>query len=160
MVNEYRPPDSNVENQVGPQGIETLPRFSAWGVLGLAIITLGIYPLYWLYKRTERINEICEKEIPQWLSGAALIFYTLGLVTNMIPEQYYEDPLVLFGAAAVSIVNLVFYIWWIFAVRSRMQMMIDRDRFPDFNVGPVLTFFFQTIYLQYKINQYIDKCDA
>lgn len=160
MINEYKAPDSNVETITGPQGIETLPRFSAWGVLGLTIITLGIYPLYWLYKRTEIINEICENEIPQWLSGTALVFYTLGLLTNMIPDQYYQDPMVLVVAGVAAILNVVFYIWWILAVRTRLQMLIDRARFPDFNVGPVLTFFFQTIYLQYKINQYIDQQDA
>lgn len=160
MLEEYKAPESNIE--IGPekQGIETLPRFSAWAVAGLTIITLGIYPIYWLYVRTQSVNEICEDEIPQWLILSSIIAYLVAFASNFIPEAYRLEPKIIISMAVVSIANMFLYLWWIVALRNRLQKLVDLRQFPDFKFGPVLTFFFQTLYLQYKINQYIDNSDA
>ena len=53
-----------------------------WKVLGLSMITFGIYGIYTLYKFTEDINKLCEgdgKKSPNYVIVLLLTFVTFGI---------------------------------------------------------------------------------
>ena len=45
---------------------------------------------------------------------------------------------------------------WVYTLRNRLNRIIGAQEEDERWIGPVATFFFQILYLQYKINQAID----
>ncbi|OUS26486.1 hypothetical protein A9Q99_18300 [Gammaproteobacteria bacterium 45_16_T64] len=156
--NPYSSPESTlVDQSESVADIDNFKRFSAWGVLGLSIITLGVYSMYWFYTRTEIINRIQKDVIPTFVSVGALVSYVVYFGASMISEEQMEDPMLLTFVLISTLTYIVLYLWWVFAFRNRLlAVAIDNGR-SDFKVGVILTFIFQAIYLQYKINEYIDQ---
>lgn len=156
MVDVYRTPDADLSLDTGA-GFPPFERFSAWGVFGLSVITFGIYMVYWLYSRTQVLNAFHSNKISDAVINLAMIGFILNLASSVIPESYYESLAVSLAVMAISIGYLVFYLIWLFGFRARLLEIAHADGHPEFRVNPVLTFFFSNIYLQYKINQYIDR---
>lgn len=50
---------------------------SFWGYIGLTIITLGIYGLYWVYAMTRDINEITKADNKSTSPGLALLLWLI-----------------------------------------------------------------------------------
>jgi len=132
-------------------------RFSAWGVLGLSIITLGIYPIYWLWSRAEIINRLHEKKITKpWL--IALVATTIiSTVMSFIPS---EDPTFLIVSSVMGLAYFVPYIVVLFGARNNLQDIMGSESNEAYRLNAVLTFLASAIYLQYKINQCIDNTVA
>jgi hypothetical protein len=154
MNNPYSTPNSTLTDTSGAPSMDILPRFSAWGVFGLTVITFGFYYMYWLYTRTAKMNAVLEKKIPMWLVYASLGTYCAYIGMNFIPDSSYEAMPMAVGILALTLAYMVFYYWWLYSVRAGIHTLAAT---PDFKVGPILTFFFQPIYLQYKINQFLDQ---
>ena len=154
MNNPYSAPTSDVNVIPETNGLHVLPRFSAWGVAGLTIITFGIYYMYWLYSRTTKLNNVVENKVPMWLGYLSIVSYLFYMAMNMIPESSIASLTVVFGILSVVLVYIVSYYWWLYAVRSRITVLANDS---NFKIGGIKTFFFQPLYLQYKINQYHDQ---
>lgn len=157
MKEPYSPPLSDVEPLVDGDGLELLPRFSAWGVFGLTLITLGVYYMYWLYTRTNLLNGVVDKPIPGWLVVVSCLTYVGYIGLSVLPETYFTNDMFLVMSGVVTLVYLVFYYWWLFAVRARLLSLVNRSAYPGFKIGAVLSTLIQVIYFQYKINEYIDR---
>ncbi len=147
--NIYQTPSSDLDSPAD-SGICKFKRFSAWGVFGLSLITFGIYPAYWLYNRSKVLNSFHENRISSLLLSVFLLFvvlsFSIGVLSGAIPENT-----VLAGVnAAISIPYVILYVVLLFKFRGRIKEVSGRE------VGPVLTFFGSAIYLQYKINCFID----
>ena len=61
--NPYAAPQSDVIEASGNTRIHIFKRFSAWWVFILNLVTMGIYPLYWMYNRASIINNHHDKKI-------------------------------------------------------------------------------------------------
>ena len=128
-------------------------RFSAWWVFLLTIVTLGIYPVYWVYTRAQTVNRLHENPIaPAWLYLMA-IFFALTFVAQFL----FAD-----GSAYLlaNLAYLVTYVGSLFKVRNRLKDLMGNSTNSAYELGPVLTFFFNGIYLQYKINEFIDNSQS
>ncbi|WP_193162454.1 DUF4234 domain-containing protein [Microbulbifer hainanensis] len=130
-------------------------RFSAWGVFGLSLITLGIYPIYWLYTRANIINQHHENKISMVWLNLLVISFIIAFFGGFLGQSAAVATLLL----ATNIVYMVSYLASLFKVRNRLQDMMNERFGAKYSVGPVLTFFFSAIYLQYKINQCIDDAN-
>ena len=134
-------------------------RFSAWFVFGLSIITIGIYPIYWMYTRAKIINSLHENKISSTLLTSLIIVTVLsyGLdffgSDNDLESEISIDIVGLF----IGLVYLILYLVVLFKIRNRLQIIINRTSNQSYELGSVFTFFFFVIYLQYKINQSIDE---
>lgn len=156
--NPYDSPTSTLINEQDAVGdIENFKRFSAWGVLGLSILTLGVYYMYWFYTRTEVLNRVHHNPIPGFVSIGAIVAYVLYFGASMFSEEQMEEPLVLAFVLISTLAYIVLYMWWVFGFRNRLMAMVIASGRDDVKVGIILTFIFQAIYLQYKINEYIDQ---
>ena len=156
MSDIYKTPAA--ELSAAPDGdMDNFERFTAWGVFGLSVITFGIYMMYWFYTRTRVLNAFHDNKIADGLVYGSLITYVVYFGSSLLPESVYQEPVMLYGSVAVSVLYLVFYLVWLFTFRARLLEIARSHGVNTFRINPALTFFFQSIYLQYKINQYIDN---
>ena len=156
MSNPYSSPATELVDHRG-SGIGQFKRFSAWGVLGLTVITFGIYYMYWFFSRSNRLNQFYPHKINPVFIWGSLATYIIYMVFSNLVEQLADRPELLVAGAIASFAYLILYVGWVFAFRNRLIEMAREDGNTEFKIGPVMTFFFQALYLQYKINEYHDK---
>ena len=152
--NPYKPPEAELSSTDNNKSILQFKRFSAWAVFGLSFITLGIYPIYWLYTRAGVVNSIHENKI----SAALLVSMVLVTVVSFASSFLGESEVAVIASGVISIAYIVIYFLVLFKVRNRLVDIMNRSSRSQYKLSPVLTFFFFSIYLQYKINQCIDEC--
>lgn len=154
MENVYAAPQSDVV-EVAQGGVSGFERFSTWYVFLLAIVTLGVYLPYWLYSRTKVLNAQSEDQISSGFVWTTILLYALALCTSIASAAVGQElaELVLLDSG-VSLVANVFMIVWAFKFRNRLQKLIAPLQL---KTNPILTFLFQTLYMQYKVNEAIDK---
>ena len=151
--NPYIAPSAKLNNSADKSNRHKFKRFTAWGVFALTIITLGVYPIYWLYSRATVVNTIHEKPISSGLLVSLVVVTILSLVSN----SFGESDVALISAGVIAVAYMVIYFMVLFKVRNRLVDIINDSSDTVYKLGPVMTFFFFTIYLQYKINEYIDE---
>ncbi len=153
--NPYAAPDSDLSTPADGEGIGSFERFSAWAVFGLSLITFGIYPIYWMYTRAKVINLHHEDRISMVWLNLLVISTILSFASGFLGES----ELALGIAGVLNLVYLVAYLASLFKIRNRLQDMMHKSFGQKFALGPVMTFFFSAIYLQYKINECIDYAE-
>lgn len=137
--------------------IQALPRVSVWAVLGLSIISLGLYYTYWLFTRTQIINRLSDKPISPTLVHTVLGLLMLNLILSFVsgynPDNEDYQQLASISGLSYSLLNL----FWVFTVRQRLHKMTQAGERSLFWINGIWTFLFQVLYLQFKINEYIDE---
>jgi len=159
--NPYAAPSSNVASDSLSQDfskIKAFKRFTTWGVIGLAIITLGIYGYYWMYSRTKTLNSLIpENKIAGWLVPAVIGIGIFNIILSLLPLATPElAQSISLVSLPFSLIGFVLVITWAFKFRNRLNIISGSTKGSPFWLGPILTFFFQLYYFQYKINQMHD----
>ncbi|MFT6044569.1 MAG: putative benzoate:H+ symporter BenE [Arenicella sp.] len=148
----YQPPSADLIDRNQNNQIFMFKRFTAWGVFGLGLITLGIYTIYWLCTRSNIVNTVSDNKIePYWIAALA-ITTALSFVSGLFGQS--ETAVMI--AALITIAYLVAYLAVAFKLRNRLRDMMSSDSNTSYELSSILTFLFSAIYLQYKINEYID----
>jgi len=142
----YQAPDSELVTE--SQGDVNISRFTAWAVFGLGILTGGIYGAYWLYSRGQQLNAVSERKFP---ANVALGFIILSILYTVVSAVAGESGIF---AAILGILFLAYIATYIYLVFTFKKCLSGHT---GIKLGGVLTFFFSSIYFQYKINQYIDS---
>ncbi|WOX05518.1 DUF4234 domain-containing protein [Microbulbifer pacificus] len=125
-------------------------RFSAWWVFLLSIVTLRIYPIFWIINHAQILNRIQPKPLaPIWLYLMAI-----SLASSFVME--YRFPEMVWTLGAINIIYLVTLLTSLFKVKNRLKDLMTESAGTPYPLSPILTFLFDVIYLQYKINQFID----
>lgn len=154
MSNPYAAPNSDIVNETGSSDIHCFTRFSAWGVFGLSIVTLGVYPFYWMVTRSKIINNNVKQPISAALINVNIAIYIVNFVLSIVAEAIGPQMVMLSGL--ISIVYLVIYLIWLFKMRDKIEEIMGRRG----ALSGIMTFFFNALYFQYKINEAIDNSEA
>jgi hypothetical protein len=157
--NPYAAPEADIALPSSGTAIDiinALPRLTTWAVIGLSIITFGLYSIYWLYNRTQKLNGVLSEElkIPNWTIMGAMISYTFYIGLS-VAVTFIPDLAVLSGVFGV--VYFVLFIIWVYKFRGAINTLTDTQRGDQVWIGPILTFFINIYYFQYKINQIHDN---
>ena len=170
MTNPYATPNANLARDEPGRGIESFPRFSAWYVFGLIILTLSLYIAYWLFTRTRTLNKLSANKISTLFCYVTMAFFLLSLATAFgevalaLTADTLEGSTVSRNYAIfsnlISFISNILMLVWVFKFRNRLADNVIGGLSGRAAVGPVMTFFFQVIYLQYKINERIDAVHA
>jgi threonine/homoserine/homoserine lactone efflux protein len=154
---------SAVSSSAGIEKIKEIERFSAWGVLGLSMITFGFYTFFWLFSRTKILNEKLPEEdrIASWIPivgvVAFLLYFVLSIGPALIISSSPELAAVLMGIGAIiGLVYMVVFLIWIFKFRSRLNLLSGSHSGEKLWLGGILTFLANVLYFQWKINQIHD----
>ncbi len=121
-------------------------------LLVLSIITLGIYPAVWFFRRRRFLDSLDSSEKLGSMAAAPLVATVLSLACSFLalPSDVERPLSIAFGAVTI-----------ITAFRVAKMLRSDFARTGRFlSVSGVATFFFNALYLQYKINQAADTPPA
>jgi hypothetical protein len=154
--NAFEAPKADLSTPATENPILEMKRFTAWGVFGLSIITLGLYFIYWMFTRVKQINTL--SKIAKANITALYVYVASSVINNIC--QYALDPTNLVVSIVIlvaGIAGLVAYIMTVFSARKALQEVINEGSQEEVKLGGILTFFFSAIYFQYKINEAIDN---
>ncbi len=156
MIDPYMPPSAELEEHRAAS-IDDLPRFSAWWVFFLTVATLGIYSYWWLLDRSRRVNALIEpEEIPDWFMYP---LFAISVALSLFDMAALFIDVEMFSAAWLDVLYIVSGIGsivWVFWLRSKLEQVLAAHLAGE-GLSIVLTFFFQNIYLAYKINEALDR---
>jgi hypothetical protein len=152
----YAPPSAIVADPA-PASYGDFRRISTWWIVPLSIITLWVYPSYWLYSRVKTLNALSRTDaIPEGLPLAGLLLNGATLIVALVNEAWptlIGMPLIaLFVKLAFFIVNLV----CVFSFRDELHDHPTEHSERSYHLSGLATFFLQVLYLNYKLNQRID----
>lgn len=152
--NPYKAPESAVESPTTGQLSEVFDRFTAWAVFGLSIITLGIYPIYWYFTRSQRVNTRTKSSISSAFINSAIAIWAISFIASF---GEFIVPEIAIVSGILSLVIWVMMIVWSFKMRDAIHQYVGASKQTYAWANAFLTFFFGPLYLQYKINQIIDN---
>lgn len=152
-TNPYKTPEATVENTPTGQLFNVFDRFTAWGVFGLSLITFNIYNIYWLYSRTQKINDAMSLKISPMLVNIASVCGVLSIASNFIQ---FMPPAIGGILTLASLAYFVMYLIWCYKIRAAIHEHVNAQKGTYAWANAFLTIF-GPIYLQYKINKIIDN---
>lgn len=165
--NPYLSPSADTSNPkvLSDYSIHDLPRFSVWGVLGLSFITLGIYLVYWMWDRSKILNQtdIHGKISTGFMITAVALFAVnmlLGMAEGVAIAMSLDQNTIMLTNRVSSVINLAsgaMNLVWIFSMRRSVSELGKIQKGDPCWPHGFPLFFFQVFYLQYKINQTIDR---
>lgn len=158
--NPYKTPEASLDTAQGKNLSEIYTRFSAWAVLGLSIITLGIYSVFWLYGRSKAINAVSDEPIGAAFVNTTIVLFvlsSLNTITGFFDIIPPDNVGLVLMSSIISFASSIMIIVWVFKIRDRIHLYSGREKGDSAWAGPILTFFLNILYLQYKINQTIDE---
>lgn len=122
-------------------------------------LTGGLYYFFWMYLKWQRLCEFARDESLQiWKLNLASILFVVGfLFMGMIEEDPTDIGAVLvfsFLALTMLLVSGIMWLILLFRIRKAMDVEIKRETRGLYSVNPVLTFIFQSMYLNYVLNKY------
>ncbi|MBO9489455.1 DUF4234 domain-containing protein [Endozoicomonas sp. G2_1] len=157
----FEAPKAELNDNNGDNPVLQFQRKSSWLVFFLCIITLGIYFVYWLYTRTAVLNQASpEKKVSTNLLYTYLGIYIIYTILSIIVDGTNTALSIVSGGVAIA--YLVVYVMFVFSWRSVLRDVINANSTTEnyVNVNGILTFFFSSLYFQYKINQAIDNTSS
>lgn len=155
--NPYKAPEAALDISEGKRLSEVFQRFSAWSVLGLSIVTLGVYSIFWLYNRSKSINSVSENPIGSTFIVISMVLLVVSCFDTVSGFILPGAPTLLLILSVISFIGTVMSIVWVFKIRNRIHLYTGSEKGDSAWAGPIMTFFFNILYLQYKINQAIDE---
>ena len=156
LSDPYAPPGAIVADPA-PASYGDFPRISTWWIIPLWVITLGLYPSYWLYSRVKTLNALSSTEvIPKGLPLAGLLLNAGNVIAAFVNTAYPDligiPLIVIFVKLAFFIVNLV----CVFSFRDELDEHPTEYSERSYHLSGLATFFLQVLYLNYKLNQRMD----
>jgi hypothetical protein len=160
--NPYATPRALVADQpVGSSAIEEFPRFSTWWALLLSIVTLSIYMPYWMYSRTRVLHRVAPgKPVPAAVIVISLLLFVVNIGFGVLEGVYPNDVTIRLYSQLLSIASGISFVVWVLMFRSRLNTLLGVTRESPLWLSGPMAFFFQILYLQYKINHAIDSRSA
>jgi len=153
----YSPPEADLKTLPAGQHLLNLPRVSTWTVLGFTILSLGLYYTWWLFSRSRIINQLQPGKIPDSLAWMVILLLLANFTTAFYSGMYPNNLDLEMYSNIINLIASLASLYWVFTVRNRLHSMAQASNADDFWLNGVLTFFLQVLYMQYKINEYIDS---
>lgn len=113
------------------------------------IITAGIYPIIWLTKYMETIEEVVKAERSN-TNYPLFLAITVGLGSNLASG---EIPLLAILALVLSLLTWVLYIIWAFKIKKALLSYTLNECKINYSMNPFYTAIFSVYYINYCINE-------
>jgi len=132
---------------------------SIWLMFFLTIITIGIYMPYWYLTRHQRFNalsssaEFTQATIVLWLLW--FIVDTVLIVVSIVTPQSETVQSLEVIESILNLMAAIFGVWLAFRAKKILLEHLAVIGRNDTTMSGILTFFFQNLYIQYKINRLI-----
>lgn len=154
LENPYAPPKTETAVRLGhPESIQLGSTYEAERrsvplLVFFSVITLGVYPAIWFFRRRRFLDSLDSTDKLGALAGGPLVATVIAFGLGLLDLPPEVDRAVSVGLGSVTIVAA-------FRVARILRSNFTRTgRF--LRVSSAGTFFFNALYLQYKINQAAD----
>ena len=118
------------------------------------VITLTIYPLFWVFSRKKILNQLTESKITESLPTIMIIAYILGSFLQGYGRSQGQE-----GVAAIGgLSNIIYFVLWIvisFQMKNVLKEFSDKNEM-KISYNGFFTFLFTFTYINYKLNENID----
>ncbi len=142
--------------------MENLKYKSTLSLIGLSIITLGVYPAYFIKRQTKILNDYktnaqVSKRLTTliiaiaYIIGILFLFVLIGLFRITLPNM--KDLITLSPSSFFSLFTSTFSTIWCFLARDRIHEYFNIDHNPFKRISGLLLLMFGVFYLNYKINR-------
>ena len=135
--------------------IEKLKDQNTWRLLGLGVITYGIYFAYYIKRQTDKINIHLDEDTAISNGFISSIFVmsilsaALSILYVMVP---YGHP-VLAVSDVVDRISTIMWLVWGFKARNRVHAVCSFNKDNKSWFHGFWTFLFTPLYFNYKVNQ-------
>lgn len=161
--NPYAPPQAALERtNLKQDALTGFTKISVWWVILISLLTLGLYPMYWLYTRTELVNtKMTYNPISMQFVFIVLAVYVSALLANIgfALAGISEEPNILLILNILGWLNWILILVWEFTLRSRFNNLFTSEFDHQFHFAAAWTFLFSIFYFQYKINRIFDAAE-
>lgn len=154
--NAFAAPEANLTNTSLEKPVLEFKRFSAWWVFLLGLITQNLYQLYWMYDRGNKANALSTHVKSKMIYlFIAIPLVSIGTILSFIIEDINTTAVLAYNLLIV--VGAIFWIMYAFSLRRVLEEIISEGQEEPTYLNGFMTFFFNAIYFQYKINEAIDN---
>jgi hypothetical protein len=151
--NPYAPPIAPCVGEPQAGMLQELKSQSTWRLLGLGIITLGVYHAHYCARQSRIINKYSSSDpIPPAFVTAILVVSYVSLV--LLVGYFFVDethPVAIVSNVSDRVWTIMILVWGFYA-RNRVNRLsfstVDDPR----RISGVWTFFFSPLHFNYKIN--------
>jgi hypothetical protein len=149
-----RAPQSKMELNMEKSQFSQLKRESTLQLLGLSLVTLGIYPAYYVKIQTQKIDGFAHamtqigRALPDLLLWFSCLSAVLLIATWGQPENIYLQ-------LVSSVLNLtinIMYVVWAYKARNRVNAAFNSKEGDSTWFSGVWTLFLAVIYFNFKVN--------
>jgi hypothetical protein len=161
-TNPYAPPAAHVaDRELASHGLK---RRSVWLMIGLFVVTLGLYVPVWYIRRRPGLNRLdSPRKLALWPFLLFIASFALAVVEGLIGARRGETALaagLLLGLQLFRIATGILMIVQSFKVKDIVEdHATPADASTLFaeqvKLSGLMTFFFSIFYLQWAINRYV-----
>ena len=157
MQNPYEPPKA-------PLAIASkieLKRLNIWLMIGLMIITLGLYMPYWIHTRTRTLNRVMGDHavsplFATFVAGFFVVTYGLEIGGDLLGAP----PNVTRAFALLSLASNISCPIWALMFRRALNRYTKANKGDSLWSNGICAWFLQVVYHQYKINRILSAQNA
>jgi hypothetical protein len=134
-------------------------------MVGLSILTVGIYPIMWLYENIESFGSFSRKPYTKWsvIIIAALFAwqtYLSNIINTLDLDPYSNVGLIAFVAILSMILSIAFLIFHFVvitapSIKGLSDHLLITEKI-DLKINAFFAFIFAYLYMNYKINEVIE----
>ncbi len=141
-----------------------LQKFNVTLMIFLSIITLGIYPIFWVYKKNSEFQSIkSEHIIPSWFLHCYSSIWGIGLVlySLFLSGLFDLDDLQNLEISVVSafVISLIFLIIVCFQYKKILESKIKYLGL-EVKLSGFFTLVFGVFYIQYEMNRIANQKES
>ena len=118
------------------------------------VITLSVYPWFWVFSRKKILNQLTESKITESLPVIFVITAILSIFLQGYGETQYDESTIAAGNG-LSFISLVLMIVIAFQMKKVLKEFSDNNEM-KISYNGFFTFLFNFWYINYKLNENID----
>jgi hypothetical protein len=132
---------------------------STWQLVGLGVVTYGVYFAHYIKNQTAKINEVTvekDKVTEDFVNSILAVSY-ISLILFFVSLAFEEGHAVETVSYITDRISGVMMIVWGFMARNRLNIAYDLSNDSKEWFRGLWTFLFSPLYFNYKINCLIDE---
>ncbi len=131
-------------------------------MIGLTLLTLGVYPFLWLLSNREKFASFSQKPYTQWSIIIASALWSWSVTIGQAGDafEYYDNNLfialnLIYLAMQLALVIYLFIVVTMPSLNGLSELLLIEEKI-DLRINPVWAFLFAYFYMNYKINEISD----
>ena len=156
----WPPPPTNAPSPMEASPLEALANFqvqNVWLILLLSVVTLGIYPVYWLKRQMTTLNTLRpDLKLTAAVPNIVLVFAFLSFgldVASWVSHSQSIDS----AASGLDRIYGLMALFLSFQVRNGFNTLLQAQKGGPYWFSGLGTWLLGVVYLQHKINKDIER---